>query len=261
MRDNGGFEHNLQGLRVVTSLEKRHPGFPGLNLTYEVREGIIKHSSSWDKPDFVSLTEYEPLLQPTLEGQLIDLADEIAYNNHDIDDGLEAGYISLGELMEIKLWKETSAEVERRMPGITGREAVCQTISRLIGTMMQDLVEETERTIAEGGVGDLCDVRNFGTRLVRRSLAMEEKNRELKKFLMAKLYRHPKVETMRFKAERFLTDLFGAYVENPGLLSASLNERAKKEGLHRVVCDAVASMTDRQCIDEYRRLFDPYQKV
>ncbi|TAL17897.1 deoxyguanosinetriphosphate triphosphohydrolase [bacterium] len=261
MAENGGFEHNLQGLRVVTLLEKRHPSFPGLNLTFEVREGIVKHSSSWDKPDFISLTQYEPSLQPTLEAQLIDLADEIAYNNHDIDDGLEAGYVSLGELMEIRLWRETWEEVLARMTGIAGREAVSQTISRLIGTMMQDLVEETERALSGSGVKDLDDVRNCGARLVRRSPAMEEKNRELKKFLMEKLYRHPKVETMRFKAERFLTDLFNAYAQNPGLLHLSLRERAKEEGLFRVVCDAVASMTDRQCIDEYRRLFDPYQKV
>ncbi|WP_025321509.1 deoxyguanosinetriphosphate triphosphohydrolase [Deferrisoma camini] len=259
--DEGGFEHNLQGLRVVTRLEERYPGFPGLNLTWEVREGIVKHASSWDRPLTEGLDEYELPLQPTLEAQLIDLADEIAYNNHDIDDGLEAGYITLDELDGVEVWRETRARVRRKFPGISGRREIYQTISHLIGRMMSDVVEATTRELTEAGVETLDDVRRAGRRLVVRSPEMERRNRELKEFLYQRLYRHPKVEAMRVKAERFLTELFHAYVDNRGLLSRVDQERAEREGLKRVVCDRIAGMTDRSCLEEYRRLFDPFQKV
>ncbi len=261
MEGEGGFEHNLQGLRVVTRLEARYPGFEGLNLTWELREGIVKHASSWDRPSQQGIEEYELELQPTLEAQLIDLADEIAYNNHDIDDGLEAGYVSLEDLMEVAVWRETWDEVQAKHPGLQGRRAVYQTISHLIGHMMADLAETTERTLGLAGVERLEDVRRAGGRLVARSPEMEVRNRELKSFLYERLYRHPKVEAMRFKAERFLGELFTAYVENPGLLEHPWRKLAERDGLKRVVCDLVAGMTDRTCLEEYRRLFDPYQKV
>ncbi len=259
--DEGGFEHNLQGLRVVTLLEERYPGFPGLNLTWELREGIVKHASSWDEPLHRGLEEYELELQPTLEAQLIDIADEIAYNNHDIDDGLEAGYITLEDLRGVSLWRETWDLVQGKYPGLSGRRAVYQTISHLIGRMMADLVEATETAIREAGVETLEDVRRAGRRLVRRSPEMEAKNQELKDFLHRRLYRHPKVEAMRVKAERFLTELFQAYVDHPGLLGERDLRRAEAEGLKRVVCDRIAGMTDRSCLEEYRRLFDPYARV
>lgn len=261
MKGKGGFEHNLQGHRVVTVLEERYPGFAGLNLTWEVREGIVKHSSSWDAPAASALKQYDPGKQPALEAQLIDLADEIAYNNHDIDDGLEAGYISLDDLMEVELWRMTWEEVARKHPGVSGRKAVYQTISHLIGRMMADLVDATKSNIEKLGVKCLADVCGAGRRLVTRSPDMERKNRELKKFLYSKLYRHPKVEAMRFKAERFLFKLFHAYLENPGLLAPGDKVRVEEEGLERVVCDVMAGMTDRTCLEEYRRLFDPYQRV
>lgn len=261
MAGEGGFEHNLQGLRVVTVLEERHPGHPGLNLAWETREGIVKHSSSWDSPDFRELLEYEPGRMPSLEAQLIDIADEIAYNNHDIDDGLEAGYITLDELMEVKLWREIWSAVAEKIPGIEGKRAVRQTISHLIGRMMGDLAEWTLGTIRENGVETVEDVRDFGRRLVGRSPSMQGKNAELKEFLYARLYLHPKVEAMRFKAERFMTELFNAYASNPGLLAPADRTRAEKEGIKRVVADLISSMTDRSLIEEYRRLFDPYVKV
>ncbi len=259
--EEGGFEHNIQGLRVVTLLEERYPHFPGLNLTWEVREGIVKHSSSWDAPRREGLEAYDLTLQPTLEAQLIDLADEIAYNNHDIDDGLDAGYVTVEELSEVALWRETWEAVRGRFPGLSGRRAVYQTISALIGRMMADLVAQTEASLAAGGVESLEDVRNAGGRLVGRSPEMEQRNRELKDFLVARLYRHPKVEAMRFKAERFLTELFEAYRANPGLLEPEARERAEREGLRRVICDRIAGMTDRSCLQAYRRLFDPLEKV
>ncbi|MEW6486591.1 MAG: deoxyguanosinetriphosphate triphosphohydrolase [Thermodesulfobacteriota bacterium] len=261
MAEHGGFEHNLQGLRVVTLLEERYPDFPGLNLTWEVREGIVKHSSSWDAPRTEGLEGYELGAQPTLEAQLIDLADEIAYNNHDIDDGLEAGFISLDELMEVRLWRETWDRVQAKYPGLGGRRAVYQAISHLIGWMMGDLAEATKQALEDAGAKTLDDVRGAGRRLAVRSAQMEARNRELKEFLAARLYRHPKVEAMGFKAERFLGELFGAYLANPGLLDRESRARAEKEGLHRAVCDRIAAMTDRSCLDEYRRLFDPAVKV
>lgn len=257
----GGFEHNLQGLRVVTLLEERHPSFPGLNLTFELREGIVKHSSSCDCPNFQNLGEYEPLLSPCLEAQLIDLADEIAYNNHDIDDGLEAGYITLEELMGLGLWNGQWKLVQEKFPGISGRKAVYQTISHLIGEMMTDMVSATNAAIKLNGVETLQDVRSLPQRLAARSPGMERENRELKDFLLERLYHHPKVEAMRFKAERIMTHLFNAYLDNPGLLNPCYRERAEREGLKRVVADVISSMTDRSCLEEYRRLFDPYQKV
>ncbi len=260
MADEGGFEHNLHGLRVVTELEERYPGFPGLNLTWEVREGIVKHASSWDAPRGAA-AGYAPELQPSLEAQLIDLADEIAYNNHDIDDGLEAGYIHLGELGEVALWRDTWALVQEKHPGLAGRRAVYQTISHLIGRMMEDLVAATEAALAGAGVADAAAVRRAGRRLAVRSAALERQNRELKEFLRERLYRHPKVSAMRFKAERFLTELFTAYTENPGLLGADARRRAERDGVKRVVCDLIAGMTDRECLEEVRRLFDPHQRV
>ncbi|PLX41328.1 MAG: deoxyguanosinetriphosphate triphosphohydrolase [Deltaproteobacteria bacterium] len=260
MKDYGGFEHNLQGHRVVTLLEKRHPDFDGLNLTWEVREGIVKHSSSWDSPDIIAAEGYDPERQPLLEAQIIDFADEIAYNNHDIDDGLEAGYITGEELLEVPLWREVTEAVERAMPSIDGPAKVSQTISYLIGVMMADLVDETTSAISAAGIISPEEVGGAG-RLVKRSSKMEEKNRELKEFLYNSLYRHPKVETMRFKAESILTALFSACIENPGLLPRSLSASVERWGLERTVCDMIASMTDRECIEEHSRLFDPYRKV
>ena len=261
MAGEGGFEHNIQGLRVVTLLEERHPDYPGLNLTWETREGIVKHSSSWDSPRNADLLEYEPGVMPSLEAQLIDLADEIAYNNHDIDDGLEAGYITLKELEGIALWRDAWKETAERLPGVSGKKAVLQTTSRLIGKMMLDLTEASLAAIRANGIETPGDVRKFKERLIRRSPRMEEYNKELKSFLYSRLYLHPKVEAMRFKAERLLTELFNAYVEYPGLLSIELREKASGEGLKRVVSDHISSMTDRSLMEEYRRLFDPYVKV
>jgi dGTPase len=261
MKGEGGFEHNRQGLRVVTTLEERHSEFPGLNLTWEVREGIIKHSSSWDNPVFDDLKQYDPGLQPTLEAQLIDIADEIAYNNHDIDDGLEAGYITLDELAGVDIWRQQWELVHHKFPDIDGQRAVRQTISHLIGAMMKDLVESTQAAIKRRGVKTPADVRNVTKRLVMRSEEMERDNSQLKGFLRKRLYKHPKVEAMRFKSERLLEELCQAYLENPGLLPRQTALRAEEEGLKRVICDTLAAMTDRSCLGEYRRLFDPNQRV
>jgi dGTPase len=261
MQDYGGFEHNRQSLRIVEQLEERYPGFNGLNLTYEAREGIIKHSSDYDLPDDSGFDEYRPQLRPTLEAQIIDLADEIAYNNHDIDDGLKAGYLDLDELMEVELWAELYRTVARKHPSLPRERQVLQTISHLIGYLILDLVEQTRLNIAAAGVVSLDDVRARECNLVALSAATAERNRALKRFLYQRLYRHYKVERMRIKAERFLTILFENYLQNPTLLPALYQERYAESGMERVVCDYIAGMTDRYALDEYKRLFEPYERV
>ena len=261
MAPYGGFEHNRQSLRIVEYLEERYPGFNGLNLTWETREGIIKHSSDYDSPDQGELAEYRFDLRPTLEAQIIDLADEIAYNNHDIDDGLKAGYLDPEELLGVELWAETMQQVMRKYPGLKGERLIYQTISHLIGLLILDLVGETSARMRAAGVETLEDVRNHPVNLVGFSPGVAARNRGLKKFLREKLYHHYKVERMRIKAERFLTMLFESYCASPVLLPFAYQAKFAEHGRERVICDYIAGMTDRYALDEYKRLFDPYVRV
>lgn len=261
MEPFGGFEHNRQSLRIVEHLEERYAGFNGLNLTWETREGIIKHSSDYDFPDGSDYAEYCPGLRPTLEAQIIDLADEIAYNNHDIDDGLKAGYLQPEALMGISLWAETYARVKQKYPLLDEERQVLQTISHLIGHLISDLVEQTRQNIEESSISSLDDVRARNGNLVMFSGATADQNKELKAFLYQNLYRHYKVERMRIKAERFLTILFENYLQNPTLLPDSYQAKYQEYGQERVICDYIAGMTDRYALDEYKRLFEPYERV
>jgi dGTPase len=261
MAEFGGFEHNRQSLRIVEVLEERYPNFNGLNLSWETREGIIKHSTDYDKAKHFDIAEYQPEKRPTLEGQIIDLADEIAYNNHDIDDGLKARYITLGELAGLKLWQETFHKVARKHPGLDEERHIYQTISHLIGILINDVVETTQKNIAEQNIRSLEDVRNHTEKMVDLSAETKLKNIELKRFLRQRLYRHYKVERMRLKAQRFLTILFESYTQNPTLLPRNYQEKCKTLGRERVICDYIAGMTDRFALDEYKRLFEPYERV
>ena len=261
MKDHGGFEHNRQSLRIVDHLEERYPGIEGLNLTYETREGIIKHSSDYDKPGNDAASEFEPDEQPTLEAQIIDLADEIAYNNHDIDDGLKAGYLHLDELREVALWQETFDHVAAKFTDLDFERQIYQTISHLIGLLINDLVVTTQQHLVENGISSLDDVRSQKGRVVSFSHELASKNKELKKFLMQKLYTHYKVERMRVKSERFITLLFECYTDNPTLLPGSYQLKYDKYGEAKVICDYIAGMTDRYALDEYKRLFEPYERV
>ncbi|MBE0501342.1 MAG: deoxyguanosinetriphosphate triphosphohydrolase [Desulfuromonadales bacterium] len=261
MKEYGGFEHNRQSLRIVDHLEERYPGFNGLNLTFEAREGIIKHSSEYDRPGDLSAVDFEPKSQPPLEAQLIDLADEIAYNNHDIDDGLKAGYLILSELEKIDLWSDAALQVKGKFPGLIGERYISQTISHLIGILIDDLVATTRKRIVVSRVQSLSDVRNLGERCVTFSPEIKRKNKELKQFLWKKLYTHYKVERMRVKSERFIRLLFENYAEHPSLLPHSYQDKYSSEGEMRVICDYIAGMTDRYALDEYKRLFDPYERV
>jgi dGTPase len=260
MADYGGFEHNLQSLRVVELLEERYPHFFGLNLTFETREGLAKHSSYHDSPA-VDLSEYEMGLAPTLEAQIINLADEIAYNNHDIDDGVESNFIHREELLEIPLWKEVFGRVEKKYPHATVQAKTYTAISSLIGLLIQDVIAQTERNIAEHGVETVDDVRRFAKELVSYSPSVQKESDLLKEFLRTRLYRHWRVERMRIKAERFITELFKAYVETPTLVPDTYRRRMDEEPVPRMVCDYIAGMTDRFALDEYKKLFDPYEKV
>jgi dGTPase len=260
MADYGGFEHNLQSLRVVEVLEERYPLFTGLNLTFETREGLAKHSSYHDSPA-VDLSEYEMGLTPTLEAQIINVSDEIAYNNHDIDDGLESNLIQRDELMEVPLWREVFGRVEKKYPHATLQAKTYTAISTLIGVLIQDVVSQTERNIEKAGIKRVEDVRTLGKTLVSNSPSIQRGSDLLKEFLHQRLYHHWRVERMRIKAERFITELFNAYVETPALISGRYRRRMGEEPVPRMVCDYIAGMTDRFALDEYKKLFDPYEKV
>ncbi|UFS70486.1 deoxyguanosinetriphosphate triphosphohydrolase [Geomonas sp. RF6] len=260
MEGAGGFEHNLQSLRIVDELEERYPGFNGLNLSWEVREGIIKHSSRYDNPS-AAFAEFLPGTVPTVEAQLINFADEIAYNNHDIDDGLESGYITMSQLKEVALWREVHETIEQKHPGIDRERARCQTISALIGVLITDVVTTTLANLEYHGIKTQEDLRSLNQQVVGFSTEMAKKNRELKRFLMHNLYRHHKVERMRVKAERYLEQLFEVYLKHPTLLPMKHQLKMERDGRERVICDYIAGMTDRFALDEYKRLFEPYERV
>ncbi len=261
MADFGGFEHNRQSLRIVEVLEQRYPGFDGLNLSWETREGIIKHSSDYDRAGGRAIAPFHPELRSTLEAQIIDLADEIAYNNHDIDDGLKSGYIKLKELEEVELWQKTFSSVAQKFPGLDEKRHILQTISFLIGTLIKDLVATTRENLDREQIATLADVRAHAKNLVSFSEEMRTLNKQLKGFLYKQLYRHHKVELMRIKAERFLTLLFENYLKNPSLLPERQQSRFATVGTERVICDYIASMTDRFAQDEYKRLYEPFERA
>jgi len=260
MEGFGGFEHNLQSFRVVDQLEERYPGFNGLNLSWEVLEGIVKHSSPYDRPAGV-IDGFLPGVVPTIEAQIINYADEIAYNNHDIDDGLKSGFITLGQLDGVELWREVWEEIGTAYPHIDPERRTFQTISALIGIFIKDLTATTLENIHRLNITSLADLRNANRPVVAFSPSVTEKNRQLKRFLFENLYRHYRVERMRVKAERYLTQLFESYVKHPTLLPRKYQKKMESQGRERVVCDYIAGMTDRFALDEFKRLFEPYERV
>ena len=261
MEGMGGFEHNLQSLRVVEVLEDKYPGFQGLNLTWETREGIAKHSSSCDNPSYAHLKEYNPETVPTLEAQIINLADEIAYNNHDIDDALEAGFTSFEELRGVGLCEEMMLKVEKQFPDIPEQKKKYQTISILIGYLINDVVRYSLENIKQNRIETFEDVKAVNRILVSYSNQADEQTAELKAFLQKNVYQHYKVERMRVKAERYVTLLFSTFKDNPTLLPQKYRERIEIESKERVICDYIAGMTDRYALDEYKKLFEPYERV
>ncbi|MDD2319993.1 MAG: deoxyguanosinetriphosphate triphosphohydrolase [Geobacteraceae bacterium] len=260
MEEHGGFEHNLQSLRVVDELEERYPGFNGLNLSWETREGIIKHKSPYDSPADI-IADLLPGIVPTIEAQIINFADEIAYNNHDIDDGLKSGLITDEQLQKVELWGEVHERITAQYPGLDPERRKHQIISALIGQLIKDLCSVTLENIERFDIRTLDDLRRVNRQLVAFSPEVAEKNRKLKQFLMVNLYRHHKVERMRVKAERYLTQLFDAYLKHPTLLPRKYLKKMDDTVRERVICDYIAGMTDRFALDEFKRLFEPYERV
>jgi dGTPase len=257
MKDHGGFEHNRQTLRVLETLERRSPEYPGLNLTWEVREGIIKHQPDSDPK---APEEYAPGEAPTLEAQIVDFVDEIAYNNHDIDDGLNSQMFTVEEIRSVRLFRAAHESVLREGAGddsILRR----QVVSKIIDRCINDLVSTTLQLLHAARVTEPADVRGAGRRLVSYSPEMAEMVRELKGFLFKNMYRHWRVMRMTDKAGRILRDLFGSYISEPRQLPPQYQARYEGDGVHRVVCDYIAGMTDRFALDEHRRLFDPLVRV
>jgi dGTPase len=239
-----------QSLRIVDWLEDHYPGFRGLNLTYETREGILKHGCHWEHP--VPVPEATP--QPCLEAQVADAADEIAYNNHDLDDGLRSGLLGLEQLEAVPLWAEAAADARRRLGSAPPRVLRAQVIVRLIDRLVTDLLEATAQRLAAAGVGSPAAVRATAGRLVRFSPELDKRTRELKRFLHQELYHHPRVLAVSESAVRVIGDLFRAYRSDATRLPEHVRARFGADGEARAVADYVAGMTDRFALEEHGRL-------
>jgi dGTPase len=256
MKDYGGFDHNKQSLRIVTELEQRYPEFPGLNLTWEVREGMVKHESEYDISD---AREFNPELRGNLETQICNLADELAYTTHDLDDGLRSGMINPQMLEGISLWEILRDTYRWRGPNLDDMERH-RMIRQLVGLLVTDLVECTDQRLKESAAKSALELQKLKYNVVGYSEEMQRRNRELKDFLYKNLYRHFRVVRMQVKAEKLITDLFNAYRSEPLMLPTSVQKRIDNRGLERTICDYIAGMTDRYAIEEHQKLFNPLER-
>lgn len=257
MREHGGFNHNTQSYRIVTELEQRFAAFNGLNLTYETREGMIKHETAYDKSD---ASGYDPGRRASLEAQLTNLADEMAYNAHDLEDGLRAGLFPVEDLAELSIWRELCDRIGWQTGPFIDmtRHAV---IRELIGWTVTDVVQATARRLEENGLDSAEMVQTFAENVVAYSAELQPKVAQLKRFLYDRMYRHYRLVRMQTKAERFISEIFNAYIQEPRMLPAQTQRQLKHRPVHRVVTDYIAGMTDRYALDEYEKLFDPYRRV
>jgi dGTPase len=258
MQEHGGFNHNTQSYRIITHLERRYQGFKGLNLTYETREGIIKHETDYDRSD---ASEYEPLKRASLEAQIANLADEIAYNAHDLDDGLRADLFSYRDLAELALWQELKEKV-----GWTNNQLFTslirhEIIRELIGLSIIDVFEHTAANLAIHQIDSPEKVQMHEENVVAYSAEFVAKVRQLKRFLYERMYRHYRLMRMQTKAERFISEMFAAYMKEPNMLPEETQKRLDEAPLPRVITDYIAGMTDRYALDEWQKLFDPYRRV
>jgi dGTPase len=253
MKDYGGFEHNLQSLRVVDVLEERYAAFDGLNLCFETREGILKHCAPERAAELGEVAaRFLNNQRPSLEAQIANLADEIAYNNHDVDDGLRSGLITLEQLSTVGLFSTYLETIRKDHPGIAERRLIHETVRRIINVMVGDLIRESENNIRTHAVHDLASVR-AAPPLIAFSNEMREQNRALKAFLRTHLYRHFRVMRMSAKARRIIGDLFGAFMDDSRLLPPQY--QLPETNRARAIADYIAGMTDRYAIREYRRIF------
>ncbi|MFN2194968.1 MAG: deoxyguanosinetriphosphate triphosphohydrolase [Anaerolineales bacterium] len=251
MKDFGGFDHNKQSLRIVTKLEQRYPEFPGLNLSWEVREGIVKHETEYDISD---ASEYHPDLRGNLEAQIANVADELAYTAHDLDDGLRSAMITPDMLEGMPIWEILLESIGWKEKELTDL-ARHRLIRRMIGTYVTDLVTATDQRLRDSGVKSVEDLQRLDYNVIGLSQDMQRRNRELKDFLYNNLYRYYRVVRMAVKAERIIRDLFDAYMNEPAILPAHAQVLFDDRGLERSVCDYIAGMTDRFAIEEHEKIF------
>lgn len=254
MREYGGFEHNLQSLRVVDHLEQRYGAFDGLNLTFETREGILKHCSLKNAEKLGEIGErFLKRQQPGLEAQLANLADELAYNNHDVDDGIRSGLVSVDALAEVEIFRTHLEEVRAIYPALNDRRVVHETVRRMINTLVTDLTQQTAHNVAAAKVETMADVRSSPP-LVEFSPAVHAQQQSLKTFLRKNLYQHHRVARMAWKSQRIVRDLFAAFMSDLKLLPPEFQKRAEADS-SRAIADYIAGMTDRYAFGEHRRLF------
>lgn len=256
MKRHGGFDHNKQSLRIVTQLENRYPDYPGLNLTWETREGIVKHETEYDISD---ADDYDPELRGHLEAQIANAADELAYSAHDLDDGLRSGLISASMLSDLNLWKLLVESVGWKGPELTELDRN-RMIRRMIGMEVRDLITATNQALIDSGVQSVEELQKLSYNVIRFSDEMEVNNRELKDFLFRNLYQSHRVIRMQVKAEKIISDIFQAYHAEPLMLPQHIQDTIDQRGLERAICDYIAGMTDRYATEEHQKLFDPNQK-
>jgi dGTPase len=257
MADHGGFEHNEQGLRVVDVLERQYPEFPGLNLTHEVRESIAKHRTRWDKPRAQGFEEGPPLL----EAQVVEVADSIAYDNHDLQDGLEAGILGRDDLARLDLWQEAEGAATGRYGPLPEPHLCKQAVRHLIDRFVSDVVECSGAELRTRQIASPEQVRQQEGNAIAFSPGLQAAKDALERFLYQALYMDYRVVRATNSARRFVRGLFEAYVADPRQLPPQYRRWAEKAGLHRAVCDYIAGMTDRYAQDQYMQLFHPYRKL
>ncbi len=254
MLENGGFDHNRHSFRIVTQLEKRYPEFDGLNLSWEVLEGIVKHETEYDISD---AEDFNPNLRGHIEAQIANVADELAYTAHDLDDGLRSGLITPNQLSGISLWEVINESIGRRRTETLDELSRHRLIRRLINIEVTDLVQSIDRMIRRSNIRNVEDLQKLPYNVVGFSEDMHRRNRELKDFLYENLYNHYRVVRMAVKAERIIQNLFEAFTNEPTILPANFQTEIDQGGLEKTVCYYIAGMTDRYAINEYQKLFDP----
>ncbi len=254
MKGHGGFEHNLQSLRIVEVLEESYPEFPGLNLSREVLDGMKKHGEAGGEARKRKFPVY-------LEAQLADIADEIAYDSHDVEDGLRSGLIEEGELAEVALWREIAAYIKKKYTSIDETHKRRLATRLLINRQAQDLIRQTLKNLDRYKIRSLADLEKTAKRVVEFSNQMADLKNEWRSFLSNRFYNHYRIVRMTEKGVRLIRAIFTVYLEKSAQLPSSVLKRAKRDGLYRAICDYMAGMTDRFAQDEYRRLFEPYERV
>ena len=265
MKNYGGFEHNLQSLRVVDELEEKYAEFNGLNLTFESREGILKHCSIKNAEQLGDIgLRFINKTQPNIEAQMVNLADAIAYNSHDVDDGLRSGFISIEQLRETRLFKMLYSKVEHDYPKLDNKRTIYEIVRRMIDEQIKDLIAESSQQISKANPQSIDDIRQYNGSLISFSNDMLDMHLELKRFLRENLYRHYRVHRMSHKAGNVISKLFDAMINDLRLMPPEYREKAQQEetrigesGRARIVSDYIAGMTDRYAIKEYKRIFDP----